>query len=94
MTTTSTILVVVVVGVVIYMLFSKAEKTIAGANRSIKQTYTTGTAAASVVTNLAPALGKFLGNLLDDSDGPYDRSGSANYTDDSFAEASFDEGYT
>jgi len=96
--TTSTVLIVVVIGAVIYMLFSKAERTLTSVNRSNKQTYTAGTAASSVITNVAPALGSFLGKLVesftgDDDDGGYDRSGSSNYTDDSYAEATFDEGY-
>jgi len=97
--TTSTVLIVVVIGAVVYALFSKAERTLTSVNRSNKQTYTAGTAASSVITNVAPALGTFLGQLVesfitgDDDVDVYDLSRSSNYTDDSYAEATFDEGY-
>jgi len=58
------ILVLVAVGVVAWMLFSKAERTVRSVNTSNKETYTTGTAVSSVVTNLAPALGQFVSGLF------------------------------
>lgn len=54
---------VVVVAVVAWLLFNKASSTVAGVNKNIKQTYTTGTTINAVATNVAPALGTFLSGL-------------------------------
>lgn len=54
---------VVVVAAVVWILFNKASSTVAGVNKNIKQTYTTGTTINAVATSLAPALGAFASNL-------------------------------
>jgi hypothetical protein len=54
---------VVVVAIVVWFLFNKAQSTVANVNKNIKGTYTTGTSVNAVVTNVAPALGSFLSSL-------------------------------
>jgi hypothetical protein len=59
----SKVLWVVVGAVVVWLLLRKTESTVKNINTSNRQTYTAGTAASSLATNLAPALGTFLGKL-------------------------------
>lgn len=79
---TSTILVLVLVAALAWFLFNKAEKTVTGINKSVKQTYSAAGTAEAVLTNAAPALGSFLGNLAKGFGGS---GGSAASSDASFS---------
>lgn len=74
----TTILVVVVIGLVLFLLLNKATAAAKAVNASVKQTYTPSTAVSAVATSLAPALGQFLSGsskLGGASSGPLDQSG-------------------
>lgn len=65
----NTILIVVVIGLVLFLLVSKVSSSIAAVNKSVKDTYTPGTAASAAITSLGPALGKFASSLFDSKPG-------------------------
>jgi hypothetical protein len=86
------IVAVVIVAVVLWFLFNKASSTVKGINQSNKQTYTTGTAIAAGVTNLAPALGQFLSGLQGRTSTPapkYTPAPNSMYTGDGLLSPSF-----
>jgi hypothetical protein len=58
------ILWIVVAAAAVWFLLRKTESTVKRVNQSVAQTYTAGTAASSVITSVAPALGSFLSNLV------------------------------
>lgn len=65
---------IVLVAIIVWFLFNKAQSTVKGINQSVKQTYTTGTTVNAVATSVAPALGQFLSGLLSPSTPKYSQS--------------------
>ncbi len=90
-----TIVVIILVAIVAWVLLNKTSASIAKVNQSVKQTYTSGTAAAAIATSAAPALGTFLSNLAKGFGGGGSSSGGGadfSYSSDDLATPSFSDG--
>jgi hypothetical protein len=99
---TSTLLIVLVIGLLAFFLLNKAQKTASSIGSSVRQVNNTVGTVTSIAQSAAPALGSFFGNLFRGGGGSTslgssapDTSGSA-FSSDGLMEPNFssDSSYT